>query len=191
MKTDPTTTKPGAASEPPARGGVPSKIDKVQTDEDLTRVASDDVRTLKIADISVAPDLRLRDQTNAGIASGYAKLLQAGTIFPPILVYKINGKHVLVDGHHRVDAHRQAGFDKISATIVIGDMATAFAAAVKANAAHGLRFTNADKKRAVCLALTQFPTHPDRGNMLRQRPLRQPSPARIRCERFAGENWTG
>src|SRR5262249_9474907 len=57
------------------------------------------------------------------------------------------------DGFHRVEAARHANLTEIDADVREGTQRDALLFAVGANATHGLRRTNADKRRAVCLLL--------------------------------------
>lgn len=74
---------------------------------------------------------------------------------PPIEVWEVkSGALVVVDGYHRWGAAKIAGLRTVRVTIVgKGDHDDARAYALGANAGHGLKRTNADKRRAVRLAL--------------------------------------
>lgn len=69
--------------------------------------------------------------------------------FPPIEVYYDGEKYHLADGFHRVAAAAMAGVYRIPAIIHQGTRRDAVLASVGANATHGLRRTNDDKRRAV------------------------------------------
>ena len=103
-------------------------------------------------DMSLYSRAGLRDETVAE----YVEAMKRGDEFPPILVYW-DGKtqdYLLVDGFHRMAAWRQIqpnGF--VPARLKLGNEAAARWAAVGMNQDHGLRRTNADKRRAVELAL--------------------------------------
>jgi hypothetical protein len=43
---------------------------------------------------------------------------ERGTSFPPISVYRVDGRHYLRDGHHRVSVARATGATAIEATVV-------------------------------------------------------------------------
>lgn len=69
--------------------------------------------------------------------------------FPPVEVFYDGEKYHLADGFHRVAAAIQAGVYQIPANIHQGTRRDAVLASVGANATHGLRRTNEDKRRAV------------------------------------------
>jgi hypothetical protein len=88
--------------------------------------------------------------------SSYADDLRNGAVFPPVKVFHDDGLYHLSDGFHRVEAHRVVGRDQILAAVAEGTSRDATLAACAANATHGLRRTNEDKRRAI-LALLRDP----------------------------------
>jgi hypothetical protein len=88
--------------------------------------------------------------------SSYADDLRNGAVFPPIKVYHDGSLYHLSDGFHRVDAHRVVGRGQILAEVAEGTSRDATLAACAANACHGLRRSNEDKRRAI-LALLRDP----------------------------------
>jgi hypothetical protein len=83
----------------------------------------------------------------------YAKAMADGVQFPPIVVFDDGKTLWLADGHHRVEAARLAGLGVILAEEHKGGRRDALLYACGANAAHGVRRTNADKRLAVTLML--------------------------------------
>lgn len=83
---------------------------------------------------------------NQETVADYAAVLSK---LPPVVVFFDGADHWLVDGFHRVAAHRQAGATKVSAEVRPGTQREAVLHSVGANAANGLRRTNLDKRRAV------------------------------------------
>jgi len=82
--------------------------------------------------------------------------------FPPIIVFDTGeDKLVLADGFHRVEAAKENDFTDIEAEVRKGTRAEALKCALGANTSHGLRLTNADKRRSVELALKEWPTLSD------------------------------
>jgi ParB-like chromosome segregation protein Spo0J len=75
-----------------------------------------------------------------------AVLENDGEIKDPVLVYKVNGDLILVDGFHRYEAHQAVGREMIKAIVRIGSFDEALEAAETANLEHGEPLTNADKK---------------------------------------------
>lgn len=103
----------------------------------------------------VTEGIQTRDGLAKAVVKDYAEALKAGTKFPPVTVVQDNvtGQLYLVDGYHRKDAAILAGLAMIEAEVTEGSFTDAVRLAIKANAAHGLRRTKADKKNAIRLAL--------------------------------------
>lgn len=72
-----------------------------------------------------------------------------GKAFPPIEVFFDGTNHWLADGFHRVAAAKAAKLDTFQAFVRSGTQRDAILFSVGVNARHGLRRTNADKRRAV------------------------------------------
>ena len=106
-----------------------------------TKVSLEDIRT----DGGTQP----RANLNHDVISEYTAELIGGTRFPPVMVYYDGEVYWLADGFHRYRAHEQAGFESINCEVNQGSRRDAVLASVGVNAKHGLRRTNADKRRAV------------------------------------------
>ena len=117
----------------------------------------------KLIEISslVTEGLQTRDGLAKAVVKDYAETLKAGKSLPPVTVVCVNRPdadgsarplYYLVDGYHRKDAAILAGRTTIDAEITEGTFTDAVRLAIKANAAHGLRRTNADKRNALKLA---------------------------------------
>lgn len=104
-------------------------------------------------------------QSRAAINSEYvaelAEQIKAGVKLPPVDVFRAGGETWMADGFHRLRAHEAAGKRSIRAEVHKGGQAEAAWFSVGANLAHGLRRTNADKQRAVEMALKAKPTLSD------------------------------
>ncbi len=83
----------------------------------------------------------------------YAQAMLGGVQFPPVTVFYDGTDYWLADGFHRVRAAEQAGLAEIAADIRQGTRRDAVLYSVGANAAHGMRRTNKDKRRAVLTLL--------------------------------------
>lgn len=79
----------------------------------------------------------------------YAEAYRAKTFMPPLIVFFDGRDHFLVDGFHRAEAALRTGLKRLPANIEKGTQRDAVLAACGANAEHGLRRSNADKRRAV------------------------------------------
>lgn len=91
---------------------------------------------------------RLNQETVAEYAAAMQEIDGWGK-FPAVEVYHDGSTYWLADGFHRVAAAVQAGVEAVPAKIHAGDQRKAILHAAGANADHGLRRTNADKRRAV------------------------------------------
>jgi hypothetical protein len=86
----------------------------------------------------------------------YSKAMKNAAPFPPITVFHDQGQHTywLADGFHRCAAAAAAGFTEIQAEVIDGTYRQALLYAACANADHGIRRTNEDKRKAVVTLLT-------------------------------------
>jgi hypothetical protein len=101
-------------------------------------------------------DTQIRIEINEDVVKDYAEAMEAGDIFPPLLVYfdEPNNRYILVDGFHRFEAHRRLHpNDAIQVKLELGTLDDARWASISANKNHGLRRTNADKRNAIIQAL--------------------------------------
>lgn len=104
---------------------------------------------LPIASIRVDGGTQTRAEIDLIVVADYCGRMQEGITFPPVVVFYDGTDHWLADGFHRVNAGKAAGLADIDADIRQGTRRDAILFSVGANAAHGLRRTNADKRRAV------------------------------------------
>jgi hypothetical protein len=87
--------------------------------------------------------LQVRTEIDPKTVEAYARSMKAGSIFPPVTVYQVDGRLFLVDGFHRVEAIEAASEAQgkhspaIMAEITEGDMGSAIAAAAVANTTNG------------------------------------------------------
>lgn len=109
---------------------------------------------LDLSAIRVDPELQARESMSDDAISDYTDAYRAGTAMPPVIVYFDGTHRHLADGFHRMEAARQAGRASINADERSGSFRDAKLHAIGANATHGLRRTNADKRRAVLMMLT-------------------------------------
>ncbi len=84
-----------------------------------------------------------------GVVADYADAMEAGAVFPPIIVFHDGKAYWPGDGFHRIEAARRIGLDVIAADVREGGQRDALLFAASANAIHGLRRTQADKRRSV------------------------------------------
>jgi hypothetical protein len=89
---------------------------------------------------------------DAAIAE-YTETIRQGATLPPLVAYFDGVDFWLADGFHRYHAYRAAGVEVVMADVRTGSKRDAVLFSVGANAAHGLRRSNADKRRAVMTLL--------------------------------------
>lgn len=94
-----------------------------------------------------------RAEINQAAVAEYAEAMQDGAEFPPLVVFYDGEDYWLADGFHRYDAYMRLGKRSVPVEIHQGTRRDAILYSVGANARHGLRRTNADKRRAVMTLL--------------------------------------
>ena len=104
---------------------------------------------------------QMREQVNETVIADYIEALDA---LPPIRVMRVGkSRLVLVDGFHRLYAHKRSGRDSIAVEVIgQGTIEDAQYEAARSNAKHGLRRSNADKRLAVLAVLGLKPHLSDR-----------------------------
>ena len=85
--------------------------------------------------------------------SSYADSIKEGAALPPVEVVWDGENPILADGFHRTEATLRAGFETIQANVRQGSRRDAILMALQSNRNHGLRFTNADKRKIVGMFL--------------------------------------
>lgn len=94
-----------------------------------------------------------RDKIDQQVVSDYAVALKEGAKFPAVVVFHDGLEYYLADGFHRYLAHVQAGRSEIEAEVKNGTLRDAILYSLSANDSHGLRRTNADKRKSVMTLL--------------------------------------
>lgn len=111
--------------------------------------------SLCIVQIRTDGGTQSRAATNDDTVTDYAELLRSGVRLPPVAVFRDgDGVFWLADGFHRVAAAQRAGLGEVEVDLRRGTRREAVLHSVGANASHGLRRTNADKRRCVELLLS-------------------------------------
>lgn len=90
-----------------------------------------------------------RVKIDTDVVDEYAERIKAGDDFPPVEVFFDGAEHWLAEGFHRYHAHAKAGKKTVACNIRKGTVRDAILFSCGANISHGLRRTNADKRRAV------------------------------------------
>lgn len=108
---------------------------------------------MKIKDIVFHPDLKTRDICEDTVAN-YAERLAEGDKFPPVEVFT-DGKTIwVVDGFHRIMAHKKIDRTEIDAIVHEGTLRDAEFYTGGVNADHG-RSRSPKEKRAILLKFTE------------------------------------
>lgn len=124
-------------------------------------------KVLKIADITIRPEVQTREETDAELVKEYRGLLKEGVDIDPIHVFESQdeeGKEgfLLSDGFHRILAYQAEGREKIPCIVlplpVNNVQHEAILHSIEQNGKHGKKWTTADKWKAVgmLLAITEF-----------------------------------
>jgi ParB-like nuclease domain len=121
----------------------------------MTAAVTERLIELPIADITVDPRYQSRIAVDEATITQYTALVHEDFKFPPIHVVQApQGILILVDGHHRVCAYKNAGRKRIWARITVGTELDAVEFAATANTMHGLQRTNDDKRQCTRMLLS-------------------------------------
>lgn len=109
--------------------------------------------SFELASIVRDPRAQPRVELNTETVDAYREIMAEAKgwgPFPSVVIFgPESGRYYLADGFHRMAAADAAGVQLGRAEVRPGGLREAILHSVGANAAHGLRRTNADKKRAV------------------------------------------
>lgn len=109
---------------------------------------------LKIDKLRRDGGTQIRVALDADVIDEYADAVRDGKNLPPAVVFlDPAGEHWLADGFHRAAGYELAGRKQMPVEIRDGELRDAILYALRANAEHGLRRTNRDKRNAVLTAL--------------------------------------
>jgi hypothetical protein len=109
-----------------------------------------ELKQIAIDDLRIDGGTQLRAEINQETVSDYAERIDE---LPPSIAFDDGSKIWLADGFHRMHGHMKAGKKKMLCEVRKGTQRDAILYALGANAAHGLRRTNADKRKAVLAML--------------------------------------
>ncbi len=107
------------------------------------------MKKLEISKIRTDGGTQMRAELCETTVAEYSELFASGVEMEAIEVFFDGTAYWLADGFQRVAAALDAGHDKILAHITAGTRRDAILYACGANALHGLKRSNADKRRAV------------------------------------------
>lgn len=114
------------------------------------------MKTLNIKSIIIDRGTQSRAQISEETVSDYAESMQAGDQFPPVTVFFDGVDYFLADGFHRLHAAVRLGKASIQANVESGTLRDAVLYSLSVNNEHGLRRSNADKRKCVMTVLEDF-----------------------------------
>jgi hypothetical protein len=134
---------------------VPARHDRAVEPKARRAKPDDKTTTLRIHELERDPAVNCRaGGVSDKVAAEYSEAMKAGSKFPAVIVFlDVDGKRWLADGFTRCRAVELAGGSSVLAEVRQGGRREALLYAAGANAAHGARRTNADKRRAVTALL--------------------------------------
>ncbi len=108
------------------------------------------VRDIRLDQIEAGNSTQMRVAgIDPAVVTDYAEAMEDGAAFPPIIVFYDGMAYWPGDGFHRIEAARRIDREDISADVREGGQRDALLLAASANATHGLRRTQADKRRSI------------------------------------------
>lgn len=113
--------------------------------------AKQTVRTPLLSEVRTDGGTQPRSTIDALLVEEYSAAMVEGTTFPPMVIFFDGVSYWLADGFHRYFAALGAFGEDAEANceVHLGTVRDAILYSVGANASHGLRRTNEDKRRAV------------------------------------------
>lgn len=107
-------------------------------------------KVLPINEVVLDKEIYPRTSSSWIVSYNYAQAMKTGSKFPPITVALLDGRYVLVDGKHRVDALKMNKEKYVGAEVLTGlTRKEAFIRAIELNISHGYPLTVYDKAVAV------------------------------------------
>ena len=114
------------------------------------------MKTLNLNNIIIDKGTQSRAAISEDTVIDYAEAMQAGDTFPPVVVYHDGVDYYLADGFHRLHAAKRLHKASIQADVRTGTLRDAILYSLGANHDHGLRRSNADKRKCVQTLLEDF-----------------------------------
>lgn len=111
------------------------------------------IKVMNIGALIMDERLQSRAEINEDTVSEYAENIKAGDEFPPVLAFFDGISYYLADGYHRVHAHKRADKVSILCDVENGTIRDAILRSLNVNSKHGMRRTNADKRKSVMVML--------------------------------------
>lgn len=112
-----------------------------------------EIDSIPLHGVCIHADTQSRVAMNEATIADYTEAIIGGADLPPVVTFFDGAVFWLADGFHRYFAHKAAGTLEIKSELHDGTLRDAVLYSVGANASHGLRRTNEDKRRAVMMLL--------------------------------------
>jgi hypothetical protein len=142
--------------------GLGKRRDAVRTLLDAVATYQLKTKNVSLRDLRLDGETQARASLDAETVDDYADKIRAGVALPPPVAFFDGSRYWLADGFHRAEATRKTGASSMDVEVRKGTREDAIWFACGANQGHGLRRTNADKRRAVEMALRLKPESSDR-----------------------------
>ena len=111
-------------------------------------------KAVKLSEIVIDAGTQQRENINDAAVEEYAEALRCGSKFPAVSLFFDGARYYLADGFHRYHAHKAVeGMQDILADVYEGTKREAVLFSASANGAHGIRLSNADKRKSVLVLL--------------------------------------
>ncbi len=104
---------------------------------------------IEISKIRIDGGTQPRAELNQETVADYAEAYKAGASLPPVTLFFDGAEYWLADGFHRYFGAKAAGRTTIQEDVTPGTVRDAILYSLSANNKHGLRRSNADKRKAV------------------------------------------
>lgn len=114
------------------------------------------MKNLNVKSIIIDKGTQSRAEIHEDTVTEYAEAMQDGAHFPPVIVFFDGVDYYLADGFHRLHATQRLGRASIQADVRTGTLRDAILHSLGANNSHGLRRSNADKRKCVRTLLEDF-----------------------------------
>lgn len=111
------------------------------------------IKQIELSEIVIDAGTQQREIINVEIVSEYAEDIKCGAKFPPVVVFSDGVNYYLVDGFHRRHAYASLEIPTIEAEVHDGTVRDAILFSAGVNSNHGIRPTNADKRKSVLMLL--------------------------------------
>lgn len=111
---------------------------------------------LKLNQIIINEGTQIRLAIDQKTVTEYTEAIMHKESFPPLVVFSDGVKYYLADGFHRYHAYKRALVQEVDVEVQTGTLRDAIQYALGANAKHGLKRSNEDKRNAVIIALNDL-----------------------------------